>query len=197
MVERRTTHPFRSLLLLIFTFIAGIACFWFFSFTAPVLNYLFAGVVLFLPFVAIRPILQFSPMPKIIGCILISPILLFDVLFVLLFVGCGSHELHHYRPDSCIQELGKVEQGNYSAHLLRDCGGGAPVSLTVWIEQRLPLLPGLYLVRTIDSFYGAYEGKLSPVSRDEVRLQIPVGVPGSGWEEKIDRTYKLKRHVYF
>jgi hypothetical protein len=151
-----------------------------------------------LPFVAIRPILQFSRIPKIIGCIFISPILIFDVLFVLLFVGCSPQlELHHYRTNSCIQELGKLEQGNYSVHLLRDCGGGAPVSFTVWIEQRLPILPGLYLLRTVDSFYGAYEGKLISVSGDEVRLQIPVGVPGSGWEEKIDRTYKLKRHVYF
>jgi hypothetical protein len=194
--DRPKPHPIRRLLLLTVILIAGLWCFRLFSFTEPLLNYLFAGAVFSIPFFAIRPLLQLPRIPKVIGCIALSPILMIDLLITLLFVSCGSPEMHHYRKDSCIQELGKVEQGGYSVHLLRDCGGGPTVAFTVWIEQRLPLVPGLYLFRKVDSFYGAYEGELTFVGMNEVRLEIPRGVE-SNWNQAIVRTYSLKPHVYF
>jgi len=200
MPETKTPRNLRRLLLPILSFAIGIAFTQFLQFTTPLLNYLFVAAILPLPFLAIRPLLRFSRMGKVIGSVFLIPVLLADLLFgvwfLLVLTLSPSVELHHYRTDSCIHELAKIDEKRYSVHLLRDCGGGAPVSFTVWIEQRMPLLPGLYVVREIDSFYGAYEGTLSIVDRNSVRLQIPVGIEGSGWMEAIDRTYQLKRYVY-
>ena len=168
-----------------------------FRFALPPLNYAFVFGVLLLPFLALRPVLQLSRWPRILGCIIIAPILLLSLLLMATFVACGNMEVRHDRKDSCIQELGKVEQGSYSVHLLKDCGGGATVSFTVWLEQDMPLVPGLYLFKSLDSFYGAYEGSLTAAGPHQVHLRIPRGVEGSGWHEEVDRVYQLKPHVYF
>jgi len=65
------------------------------------------------------------------------------------------------------------------------------------VVQRRPVLPGLYLFRVVDLFDDAYEGKIRPVSANQIQLPIPRGVEGSYWTREIDRTYTLKRYVYF
>lgn len=190
-------HPLRRLGLLAVGFALGIKFFDYFRFTEPVLNYALALGVLAIPVFAFRIVLKLSRMPRLFGSIFLSLLLSAELIFVMLFIACGSIELHPDGPKSCVQELGTVQQDKYSVHLLRDGCGGAAVSFSVYVEQRLSLLPGLYMFRVLDDFYGAYEGTLTPVGPNEVRLQIPIGVEGSNWHKTIDRTYSLRPHVYY
>ncbi len=80
-----------------------------------------------------------------------------------------------------MQELGRVDQQGYSVQLVRDGCGGAVVGFVIFLDQRMSLLPGLYLKRSLDAFDGAYEGKLTVAGPNEIRVQIPKGVDGSGW----------------
>ena len=111
-------------------------------------------------------------------------------------VAC-DFELHPYSKDSCLQDLKEIEQDGYSVHLILDGCGGATQSFMLDIEQRMTLVPGLYAFRSIDFFDGAYDGTMTLVGSNQVHVHIPKGVVGSGWYRKVDRTYRLKRHVYF
>jgi hypothetical protein len=175
-------------------FIAGLACARCLRFTQPLLNDLFGAAVLSLPFLALRPLSQLPRIPKIIGRIVLAPVVLFSLLFALFFVACGD-----WKPGrkNCLQEIGSVQQNGYSVHLLSDGCGGALAGFMLLVEQRMPLLPGLYLVRSVDVFVGAYEGHLTTAGANEIRIQIPKGVPGTGWQREIEYVYKLKPHVYF
>ncbi len=96
-----------------------------------------------------------------------------------------------------MQELGRVDQQGYSVQLVRDGCGGAVVGFVIFLDQRMSLLPGLYLKRSLDAFDGAYEGKLTVAGPNEIRVQIPKGVDGSGWHREVDHIYQVKPHVYF
>jgi hypothetical protein len=55
-------------------------------------------------------------------------------------------------------------------------------------------LPGLYVIRTIDYIDRAYEGRITIAGANEIQIHIP---KGPSWSSDTDRTYTLKRHVYF
>jgi hypothetical protein len=65
------------------------------------------------------------------------------------------------------------------------------------IEQRRPIFSGVYLFRSVDFFDGAYEGHITFVGADKIYVHIPMGAQGSGWRHQVDRTYSLKKHIYF
>lgn len=178
--------------MLALAFIAGATCTQCFRFTHPVPNELFGAAVLSVPFLALRPLSQLPRIPKIIGRIAVVPFLLFSLLTALTFVACGDLQLHRGRR-SCMEELGKVDQPGYSVQLVRDGCGGAAVSFMLLVQQRMPLLPGLYVIRSVDILDDTYEGNLTAVAPDRIRLQVE----GSSWHQQIDRVYQLKRHVYF
>ncbi len=96
-----------------------------------------------------------------------------------------------------MEELGRVDQHGYSVQLVLDGCGGAVVGFMIFLDQQMPLLPGLYVKRSLDAFDGAYQGCLTVAGPNEVRVQIPKGAEGSGWHQEIDRVYRLKPHVYF
>jgi hypothetical protein len=189
-------RPVRKLLLLALAFIAGAACTQCLRFTHPVPNELFGAAVLSAPFLALRPLSQLPRIPRVIGRIAVTPILLFSLFTALSFVACGELQLQPGQK-SCMQELGRVDQQRYSVQLVHDGCGGAVVGFMLLVEQHMPLLPGLYLVRSVDIFDGAYEGNLTVVGLNQVRLQIPKGVEGSGWHQEVDHVYRLKPHLYF
>jgi hypothetical protein len=93
--------------------------------------------------------------------------------------------------------LQTIQQEGYSVHLVRDGCGGAVDGFVLDVEQRRSILPGVYLFRSVDYFDGAYEGKMTPVGANGIRLQVPKGVEGSNWTQEIDRTYTIKPHIYF
>lgn len=194
--QQRTEGNSRAalhLFLLSLVFVVGFACFRMFRFTSPSLNYTFGLGVLCTSFLALRSLSQLRKIPKVIGFILVSPLLLLSLLMILAAVACDLNP----RNKGCRQELQTVRQDGYSVHLVLDGCGGAVSSFMLGLEQRRPVLPGLYVFRSIDFFDGAYEGKMTPVGTNEIQLHIPKGVEGSGWTQEIDRTYTLKRHVYF
>jgi len=55
------------------------------------------------------------------------------------------------------------------------------------------IVSGLYIVKHLDYFEGAYQGDLSVEGADKVRLHIPK----TTFHQEIDRVYLLKRRVYF
>ena len=56
------------------------------------------------------------------------------------------------------------------------------------------ILPGLYVVRYLDYFEGAYDGSLSADAHDKVRLHVAAR---ENWNPEVDRVYALKPWVYF
>jgi hypothetical protein len=185
-------RPVRNLVLLGLAFIAGLVCWRCLWFTQPLLNAFFVVAVLALPFLALRPLSQLPGIPKVIGRIALTPVLILSPLLALVFVACGDLQ-HRLSKESCLQEVARIDQAGYSVHLLYDLCGGPAVGVTLFAEQRMPLLPGLYFVRSVDVFDEASEGNLSVVGPNQVRVQIP----RSSWHQEIDRVYHLKPHVYF
>ena len=59
----------------------------------------------------------------------------------------------------------------------------------VGLEQRLFILPGLYTVKYLDYFEGAYHGSLSAEAADKVRLRI---ARDANWDREVDKVYSLK-----
>src|SRR5437879_1858154 len=160
------------------------------------LNYLFGWGVACLPFFALRPLSQLPRIPKVLGFVLVSPLLLVCLLMIAVSVAC-DFDLHPYSKDSCTQELERIEQHGYSVHFILDGCGGASQGFILDVEKRMKALPGIYVFRTVDSFDGAYEGTMRSVGENQIHVHIPMGVPGSGWRQEVDRDYRLKRHVYF
>ena len=61
-----------------------------------------------------------------------------------------------------------------SVHLLwEETAGGALGPHGVGLEQRMFVVPGLYLVKPLDYFEGAHEGSLAFEGTDKVRVYIP------------------------
>ena len=111
-VNHSKSRPIRNLLLFVVAFTGGIECFRLFRFTIPVLNYFFALAVLCIPLFALRPVVQLPRVPRVIGLILVSPILLFSLLMIAVSISCDL-DLHPYTTHSCLQELDRTEQGGF------------------------------------------------------------------------------------
>jgi hypothetical protein len=165
-------------------------------FTKPLFNEILWFGSLFLPFLAIRPLLELPKIPKRLGLILLSPILLLSLLMMAMSVACDKLDWVNENPP-CTHQLGEIRQAGYSVNLIFEDCGGAIDSTYVLVEQRKTLFPGLYLYRTVEIFDSAYEGTITPAGPDQIRVHIPEGAAGSFWNKEVDRVYKLKRHVFF
>jgi len=95
------------------------------------------------------------------------------------------------------RELCRLQHGGYSVHLAwEETAGGAIGPHGVSLEQRRSILPGIYLVKSLEYFEGAREGTLSWTGPDRVALFIPT----SGYyqnQKNIRREYSLKPWLYF
>lgn len=190
---QNSAHPIRDLLLLAIAFVFAIGCTRWLRFSSAALNYTFGFCILCVPFLALRPILQLPRISKLFGFVLISPLLVLCILTALLMLA-WDFDLHPYAKGSCLQELQRVEQIGYTVRLIQDECGGPLTGTSVAVEQRMRLLPGFYLVRNIDYIDGASEGRLTVIGANEIQVHIPKGY---GLPAGIDRTYTLKRHIYF
>jgi hypothetical protein len=188
-----SAHPIRNLLWLAFAFVLGIGCTRWFRFSNAGLNYAFGFCVLCVPFLALRPLLQLPRISKVFGIVLISPLLILCVLMTLMMATC-DFDLHPYSKGSCLQELQRVEQTGYTVRLIQDECGGPLTGTAVAVEQRMRLLPGLYVIKNVDYIDRAYEGRITVIEANEIHVQIPKGY---GLPAGLERTYTLKRHVYF
>jgi hypothetical protein len=182
----------RQLLLVAALMGLGFACIRTLRFTNDGLNLAFGCGFLLVPFFAIRPLLRLRRWPRVLITVLLTPLLAFSMLTLLFTVGCDIPAYVQHRELS--REVGSVQQGHYSVHLLwEETAGGAVGPHGVSLEQRMFILPGLYVVKVLDYFEGAHEGSISPAGADSVRLHIPQ----SGSREEVNHVYSLKHRVYF
>ena len=120
------------------------------------------------------------------------PLLTLSSLSLLFVVTCNVPAAARHREFS--RELSSVRLGPYSVHLLwQETAGGAVGPHGLGLEQRMFIVSGLYIVKHLDYFEGAYQGDLSVEGADKVRLHIPK----TTFHQEIDRVYLLKRRVYF
>ncbi len=170
----------------------GYVCIHSLRFTNDGLNLAFVCGFLLVPFFAIRPVLRLRLWPRVLMSLLLTPLLALSMLALLFTVGCDIPAYVQHRELS--KELSSVQQWHSSVHLLRqETAGGAVGPHGVGLEQRMFIVPGLYMVKQLDYFEGAYEGSLSAEGADKVRLHIPKSTS----HQEVDSVYSLKHRVYF
>jgi hypothetical protein len=144
-----------------------------------------------MPFLAIRPVLRMSRRARVLGLVLLTPLLLLSSLLLVgkvVFDGIlGGSER--------IEALRTFQEGSSTVELQNYEHGGAVGVRGLILEQRRLILPGLYAVRTIDFFDYAHEGTLSVDGPYRVRVHAR-GRYGS-FDHEVDRAYTLKPWVYF
>ena len=87
------------------------------------------------------------------------------------------------------------QQGESAVELQEyDYGGGVGVH-GLNLEQRRLMVPGLYLVRSIDFFSDAREGTLSEDGPYRMRVHARGSYSSDDYE--VERVYSLKPWVYF
>jgi len=162
-------------------------------FTYGGFNLIFVCAFLLTPFLAIRPVLQLGRWPKLLGTILLTPLLLLSVLLLIFSAACANFGRH----PELIRDLSTVRQGRYSIHLISDATGGALGPHGLWVEQRIVVAPGLYFIKDLAFLDRALEGSLSAEASGKVRVHVSKGMPFSRWEHGGDVVYSLKPYVYF
>lgn len=161
-------------------------------FTNDALNIAFVCLLLLVPIFAVRPVLRMGHWPKVAATILLAPLLAISLLCLLFTITCDVPAVIERRELS--RDLATVSQEHYSVHLLwQETAGGAVGPHGLGLEQRMFVVPGLYLVKHLDYFEGANEGSLAIENGDRVRVHIPK----SESHREVARVYELKRRVYF
>lgn len=161
-------------------------------FTNEGLNLAFVCGFFLMPWFAIRSVLSLSRWPKAVMTVFLVPLLGLSVLFLLFTVSCDIPA--HLQHRQLSRELSVVQHGESSVHLLwQETAGGAVGPHGLVVEQRMFVIPGLYLMKRVDYFEGAQEGGLSQEGAGRVRLHIP----RSTSHQDVDKVYSLKPRVYF
>jgi hypothetical protein len=160
-------------------------------FTVGALNFIFECAYYIIPLLAIRPVLRLRRRPRIWGLILLSPLLLlssFLLLGTVVFDGLlgGSERT---------EPLQTLQQGSCTIQLERYENGGALGIHGLNLEQRRLIVPGLFLVRSVDFYDYAYEGTLSVEGPYRVRVHANGVYDRKDFQ--VDKVYDLKPWVYF
>jgi hypothetical protein len=184
MAEFRT-HPRRSILqLLLIVALMGIVytAMHMLDFRLRVLNVLLQCAFCLLPFLAIQPVRRFQPRPRFYGLILLAPLLCMSACVGTFAVGSD---------EPLTEPLQTFQEGDGTVQLQRYENGGAIGVHGINLEQRRLIVPGLFLVRSVDFFDFAYEGTLT----SEGPYRVRVHAKGSKYE--VDKVYSLKPWIYF
>jgi hypothetical protein len=164
-------------------------------FTNVGLNVAFVFLFLMLPVLALRPALRLPRIAKIATLTMLIPLSALSLFGLLAMAACDIPDAINHR--QLRRELCTLHQGQYSVHLAwEETSGGAVGPHGVSLEQRRSILPGIYVVKSLDYFEGATAGTISFVSPDRVSLYIPI----SGYdrdETNVQRVYSLKPWLYF
>jgi hypothetical protein len=171
----------------------GYVCIRALSFTNEVFNFLSVCLFFLIPFLAIRPIMRFQKGPRFWGLALLSPLLLVSSCSLLFTVSCDGPGWSLTR----IEPLQSFQLEGSTVELERYENGGALGVHGLDLEQRRLIIPGLFVVRTIDfiDLRSAFDGTLSVEGPYKVRLRAKD--PYSDKNSGIDRVYTLKPWVYF
>jgi hypothetical protein len=161
-------------------------------FTDDGLNVAFGCAFLLLPWLALPPALRLRRWPKVIALVIFIPMAALSSVGLLAMVSCDIPAAVNKRQMS--RELSTLQQGYYSVHLVwEETAGGALGPHGVGMEQRMPIVDGLYLVKYVAYFEGASSGSLVAEGAGKVRLHIPKTLS----HEEVDQVYSLKPWVYF
>ena len=185
-----TRKSVRRLLILIGVMLVGYAFIALFRFAASWGNLIFVCAYLIVPFFAIQPLRRLSRPFKALGFVILIPVLLLSVVNLSVFIlGALDPALNRIEP------LQTVQQGRSSVQIVRYEHGGAVGIRGVYLEQRRSVVPGLYLVRSIDSFGYAHEAALSVDGPSRVRVHVKGSYNDA--HLVVERVYYLKPWVYF
>ncbi|MGA2277453.1 MAG: hypothetical protein ABSG00_07605 [Terracidiphilus sp.] len=160
-------------------------------FKAGALNFIVECLCYSIPLFAIRPVSRLHQRPRILGFILLTPLLLLSSFLLLgkvVFDGILGGSEHR-------QLLQTFQQGNCTIQLERYENGGAVGVHGLNLEQRRLLFPGLYLVKSIDFFDSAGEGTLSVEGPYKVRVYAKGNYYNNDYQ--VEKVYNLKPWVYF
>jgi hypothetical protein len=160
-------------------------------FTVGALNIILDCVLYLIPFLAIRPVLRLRQQPRIWGLVLLAPLLLLSS-FLLLGKVVFEGLLGGTKRTEPLQTL---QQGSSTIQLQRYEYGGAVGVHGLNLEQRRQIVPGLYLVRSVDFFDSAREGTLSVEGPYRVRVHARGNYYSNDYE--VDKVYPLKPWIYF
>jgi hypothetical protein len=191
MTESTKANAVRQLLVIAALLVIGYCCNGRLRFSSDILDSIFACAFYAIPFLAIRPVRRLQVWPRILGLILLTPLLLLSSFFLLgtvVFDGLlGGRER--------TQPLQTFQQGSNTIQLQRyEHGGGVGVH-GLNLEQRRLIVPGLYMVKSVDFFDSAKEGTLSVEGPYRVRVRARGNYDDNDYE--IDKVYYLKPWVYF
>jgi hypothetical protein len=186
-----TGRPLRQLLVVAAIIVFGYACIQTLRFTVGSLNSIFVCVWLLVPFLAIRPVFRLRRWPRICGLVLLTPLLLLSSLLLVgkvVFDGfLGFSER--------AQALQTFQLGSSTIQLQDYENGGAVGVHGLNLEQRRLIVPGLFVVRSVDFFDDAREGTLFVEGPYRVRVHARGNYYNNDYE--VDRDYTLKPWVYF
>jgi hypothetical protein len=160
-------------------------------FTNDGFNLAFQCGFFLLPFFAIWPLHRLCPgLRGVVVGLFLAPVL---VLSLLCLLSTALFYIPVYVRDGQLsQELGRVQEEHYSVHLVWE-ERGALGFLDVGLEQRMFIVPGLYMVKHVDHFEDAYGGSLSAEGPDKVRVYIPNRNP----RQDVNKVYTLKHRLYW
>jgi len=185
--SRQTRRSVWQLLLIAALMGMGYLCSRMLSFEVTRLNFIFACVFYLIPFFVIRPVLRLQHWPRILGLILLAPLLLLSsFLFVSKSIFGGTERT---------QPLQTFHAGNSTIQLQRYEYGGAVGVHGLNLEQRRLIVPGLYMVRSVDFFESAHDATLSMEGPYRVRVYAKGNYYSNSFE--VDKVYSLKPWVYF
>lgn len=187
---KETSKAVQQLLVLAAIMILGYVCGDKFRFTVSVLNRIFTCAYLLVPFLAIRPVLLLHRWFRIVGFILLTPLLL---LSSLLFLGNLVFERGGY--GEIREPMQSFQQGESTIELGEYEHGGSVGVHGIYLEQRRRIFPGLLLVKSIDFFDLARRATLFLDGPYRVRVHVEGGYYGDA--SGTDRNYSLKPWVYF
>ena len=188
---KTTRNSIWQLLVIATLMILGYICVRTLSFAREFFNFLFVCAFFAIPFFAIRPVLRLRRRPRIWGLILLTPALLLSSNLLLFTVACEGLG----RPGEPTDPLQTFQLGSSTIQLQRYENGGAVGIHGLNLEQRRLVVPGLYLVRSIDFFDSAEQGSLSVEGPYRVRVHAKGNYYSNDYE--IDRVYTLKPWIYF
>jgi hypothetical protein len=168
----------------------GYTCMRTLSFTVWAPNFLLQCAVYAIPLLAVVPVLRMKLRARIWGLILLGPLFLlssFLLLGTVVFDGLlGGRERK--------EPLQTFQEGSSTIQLQRYENGGAVGVHGFNLEQRRLIVPGLYIVKSVDFFEWAREGSLSTEGPYRVRVHAKGGY---NKDYEVDKVYLLKPWVYF
>lgn len=192
---KETGESIRQLLIVAALLIIGYTCIHTLRFTVGPLNFIFVCAFLIIPFFAIRPVLRLHRQPRVLGwgSILLTPLLvLLLVLSSFLLLGTVLDGLFGGAEDQTLQTF---QLGSSTVRLDRYSNGGAVGVHGLYLEQRRPIIPGLYIVKPVAFFDSERDGTLCVEGPYRVRVAVKGSYSDNNCE--VDKVYSLKPWVYF